>query len=274
MASNLDCIGLGVESQADLKAMVDALLPRSESIGAVQGLDVRRWEDASGSRLILGVEGSTVVDLLPSFAGPVSVHLANVGRLDPDVASAEVVDTDGETLTVLALELEERRFLGMTALNVDVTACVVALGVEVAVYQDEAAFSESPGSFLSGSHEGEEPPPVYAERGLKWPPRMAAESFISTGSFGTTPDAHAVLNGTVVAPAERRTNTVTGQQFLVTTVRTVGFDASVCIPGRSLEVDPEIGNILGGAFFLAGSIPSLVPEGKSEKRRNVFRRRH
>ena len=263
MASNLGCVGLGVDNQEDFSRLVGKALPDSVSLGMVDGIDVRRWEDPSGSRLVLGLQGKDVADLLPSFAAPVGANLAGVRPLTGEVAIADVVDDDGETLTRMAFELEERRFLIADELGWQGPASVVALGVGVTLHEDEEAFSSSPASLLDGEKEGSEPPPHYVERGLKWPPRMGPESIISFGVFGT-PDAHARLHGTVIS-SQRRTVVLTGQEIVVSLVQSVGFTASMCSPADDLPWLPSPGNILGGSVFLVGSIPQLTSGLRSDR---------
>jgi len=272
MTSNLDCIGLGVEDQAALRALITEVLPKSVSLGVAGGVDVRRWEDPSGSRIVLGVRQKEIVDLLPSFAAPTDARLGDVHPVTEEIVVGDVLDENGEMLTRLAMGLEERRFFPSNA-EIGCSASVVALGVDVTVHQDEEAFGKSPESFLDGAHEGEEPPATYAERGLKWPPRMGAESFISQGLFGE-PNAHARLYGTVLV-SERRTVSDTGKSVVVVAVRTVGFTARICIPGDSLATDPAAGNVVGGTVYLVGSIPELLEgrERQRSERKSWLRRR-
>jgi hypothetical protein len=237
---------------------VAAVLPNSLSLGLVDGVDVRRWEDPSGARLILGLRGKDVEDLLPSFASPTGASLVGVKPLDGEIAVADVVDQDGETLTRMAIELEERRFLASSEEGWHGPASTVALGVAVTLHESDEAFAESPASLLSSENKGSDPPQHYVERGLKWPPRMGSESFISYGLFAT-PDAHARLHGTVIS-SERRVVLQTGQEVIISAVQTVGFTANVCTPADDLAWQPASGNVLGGSVFMVGSIPALTPD--------------
>jgi hypothetical protein len=257
MASNLTCLGLGVENTDELRRLVSDVLPRSISLGVVGNIDIRRWEDPSGVRLVFGVNENDMPDLLPSFAGNATAKLAGVSALSPDVTAADVME-DGEVVTRIALELEERRFLDPTAPAPSGRASVVALGRAVTLYQDEESFADSPDSLVaSDDGKSREPPAHYVERGWKWPPRMAAESFISSGLFGS-PSAEARLYGTVLS-AEHRTVVQTGNAIDVLVTRTAGFEATVCVPGGSLGFQPKPGNILGGLVYLVGSMPSIGP---------------
>jgi hypothetical protein len=259
VVSNLSCIGLGADSGQALHELVTRVLPKSVSLGVKDGVDVRRWEDPSGARLLLGERDGKVRELLPSFAGTPSARLADVAALTPEIVAADVIE-DGEMVSRMAFELEERRFLDPTPPRPEGEVSIVAFGRSVALYADEDAFAQSPDSLVGGGDTAaEEPPPHFVERGWKWPPRMAAESFISTGLFGS-PTAEARLYGTVRS-AERRIVSETGNEIDVLVVHTVGFDATVCVPARMLGVEPLPGNVLGGSVYLVVSMPSILPGG-------------
>lgn len=272
VTSNLDCVGLGVKGADDLTRLVSRALPGSVSLGVVHGLDVRRWQDPSGSRLVLGVQDGKVADLLPSYAGAAVTWLARVRPLTEDVAEADVVDANGETITRLAFELEERRFLPTNDDGGSGAASLVALGVDVSLHDDEETFARSPESLLRPENEAE-PPAKWAERSFEWPPRVAAESFISFGLFAKA-DAHARLHGRVLE-VERKAVALTGQEFLAVTLRTAGFEPTLCVPVTSLPTVPRPGHILGGSVFLVGSMPALAPTSSSltvPRRRRRLRR--
>ena len=259
MASNLSCVGLAVPDNDALEALVAAVRPRATSIGYADGIDTLRWEDpSSGARLVLGIRSGSVVDLLPSLASQASTNLASVRLANEDVATAAVVAGDGEQLTSLALELEQRRLLGSHVLAA-ADAAVVALGSSVSIYADDETFAASPDSLMDPNADiDSEPPPHYVDHGMKWPPRMASESFISYGVFGDSAEAraHARLNG-VVLTSSLRTTVQTGQSFVVARVRTVGFEVDLCMNADEHPNAPQQGQIIGGQVFLVGSVPSL-----------------
>jgi hypothetical protein len=258
MATHFDCLGLEVHNARDLTRLVSAILPQSQSLGVVGGIDVRRWQDAAGCRLVLGMRGDAVEDMFLSFSGPAGAHLRNVRVMDGKVATGYVVDDEGEVETAVAIELEEFRFLESIG-SVDAgDATVVALGVETSVHANEQEFRESDASLMSGRHEGEEVPDVYRENGLIWPPRVGTESFWCWSALGAK-DATGRLHGTVLA-AERRKVEQTGGSFVVVTVRTIGFTATVCVASKDLETLPVPGSILASSFFLVGSFPSAMYE--------------
>jgi hypothetical protein len=255
--SNLECLGLGVADHAGLERLLGVAVAAARPLGEVDGISVVRWEDPSGARLVMSVQGRQVLDLLPCYAGTPGARLANIRAATDEVALADVVDEGDEQVTMLALELEQRRLLPAAGVAA-ASATVVALGVDVTVHADEAAFAASDASLLHGQGEDDvddldEAPPHFAERGWSWPPRMAAESFISYGVFGPPEDAQAYarLTGTV-RHARRLRVAATGREFLAARVRTAGFAVDLCLPAGEHNLQP--GNVIGGTVFLVGSL--------------------
>jgi hypothetical protein len=126
MASNMDCIGLGVEDRSGLNALIAEVLPKSVSLGVAEGIDVRRWEDPSGSRIVLGLRQQAIVDFLPSFAAPAEARLGEVHPVTEEIVVGDVIDEEGQMVTRLAFALEERRFLP-SAVVLDGATSVVGL---------------------------------------------------------------------------------------------------------------------------------------------------
>ncbi|OZB82145.1 hypothetical protein [Microbacterium sp. 13-71-7] len=277
MASHLSCIGFEFGDRTEFETVVGRLAARGYSLGAADGVEVVRWEDPSGARLVLGRRQGEYVDLLPSFAGSAGVNVARCRALSDEVVLADVVDADGEQITTMAFELEQRRALvgGWSGL-----AAVTAFGMETQFFADEDEFAASPKSLLDPDDGPDEPAPAHAvEYGLRWPPRMAAESFISFGGFGDHPVAEARLNGTVLRAARRR-NTETGRRFLAARVGCLGFEVDLVTEWDAAPA-PVVGSIAAVGAFLVASIDSLAfdegPRAAMPRRRrpwmpHVFRR--
>ena len=264
VTSNLECVGLGVSSNGALRSLIDEVVGLAVPIGSAYGLEIRRWEDPSGARLVFGLgDQGVVIDLLPSFAGRIGADLSEVRRINEELASAAVMDENGEQVTAMAFELEERRFLPFPPDSVSGEASIIALGVDVTTHADNAAFAASPSSLMGGEQdESGEVPAHYVDRGWSWPPRMASESFISYGVFGEPENAkaYARLFGTVLG-SELRTVALTGQTIVRVRVRTVGFEVDLCMPFSDPQL-PTPGEVIGGGVFLVGSMPSLNPAGR------------
>ena len=162
VTSNLRCLGLDTESQADLEALVRGVFPATVRVGETDGVVACRWTDDSGARLTLGIRDDTVADLVPSYDARPGVRVAGMSLLADEIVAADVVDADGELLTRMACELEQWRCLGDGA--VTGTAAVTAFGIEVSVHADETAYAgESFVSYGLFSGEGRSEPHAYAQ---------------------------------------------------------------------------------------------------------------
>jgi hypothetical protein len=205
-----------------------------------------RWQDPSGVRMLFTTSSAGISRMTPSLAGDPGSVLTAVRKVNDDVAVADVAP-DGETLTRMSIELEEFPLLGGGTFAGP--ASVVALGIEVTVHDNADAFAASDASLLRGSSSDSDEPL-----------RLGAESFMPYGMFGPSSGvtATALLAGTVLR-AERRTVRLTGQEFVVAHVRTVGFEADVCLPGVGLGL-PQPGNVIAGEVFLVGSLQLDIRE--------------
>lgn len=269
MSSNLACVGLAIaDPPRELGHLVELASATAQSAGTFDGVRVMRWQDPSGAALVLGWRAGVVVDLLPTYASTAGGTVANCRLINESVASAALVDNDGEQLTAMAFEVEQYRQIKALGQSIAGPARITALGVSVQVHADADTFAASPDSLLAPSADPtDQAPPHYVERGWSWPPRMASESFISHGIFGDPAEstAHARLSG-VVLKAGHRTCTLTGQGFSVATVRSAGFEADLCLSDAEHPVTPEPGNIISGTVFLVATVEA---EGLAHRRSQV-----
>lgn len=264
MASHLACLGLPIESQAELDELLGRCFPQATTIGRRGGREVRRWEDPSGARLVFRLEDGKPAGFSPGFAGRDGTLVMGLTPLGSASWSVEIVDADGEQLTAAAADFEEGSLLDPP--DAPTRASISALGRAVTAHADADAFAASPDSLLSPTAPAEpaEPRPANLPEGFVWPPRMGPESFISYGVFspdiGGTSDAEplARLHGTVLE-AERRTTEATGGEFVVARVRTAGFEVDMCLAGAEFPDPPEPGQVVGGEVYLTGSISSPGP---------------
>jgi hypothetical protein len=70
VSSKLGCVGLAVEAGDQLDQLIAAVLPAADSLGRNGDVEVLRWQDPSGARLIIGIEDGERVDLLPRSREP------------------------------------------------------------------------------------------------------------------------------------------------------------------------------------------------------------
>lgn len=260
VSSHLSCVGLAMATSRELGELVAAVLPHAVMLGHAGGVEVLRWQDSSGARLVLGVKDRQLADLLPSFAGTPGARLAGLAPLNDSVWHADVLDKAGDQVTAMAVELEQRRLLPAGAGTTTFPASVAALGVDVTVHADAGQFAASPASLLDpAAAPPGEPPAHYRERGWAWPPRVGPESFIPDGLFAAASQARAYarLAGTVLH-AERRTVTLTSQDFTVARARTAGFDTDICLAAADHPAIPEPGNIIAGTVFLVAALDGVL----------------
>ncbi|MDO9457787.1 hypothetical protein [Nocardioides sp.] len=254
MASTLACIGLDVGDLDTLNGYLAAM--PSQVVGRVGGIESVRYYDPSGARVVVALDtAGETIDLVPSYDARAGALLADLGPLGP-VVQADVVNDDREVATRLAVDLEQRRHL-VGAVGGPLRGSVVALGVEMTVHADADAFAGSDASVLSEPEPGEDPT------------RWAAESFVSYGLFtgDGDPEPTAFLAGTVLA-AETHTHAVSGQVFHSARLRTVGFEATVCLPGSEHAAAPVPGNVVAGSCYLVVDVPTLwTVEPPRRKRR-------
>ena len=138
------------------------------------------------------------MDFSFAYTGASGGLLAGCRLLHETIAFAEVVDADGRQLTAMTFEAEQYRQLLAHGQQVSGPARITALGTDVSVYPDAEAFAASPGSQIHPPPgTAPEPPPQYDG---PWPPRLAAESFISFGLFADIARnrSRARLSGTVL----------------------------------------------------------------------------
>ena len=241
MSSTLGCLGLAMQDEAQLDALIQRLLPDAPVIAEHEGYEARRWTDASGASLTMTVRDGVLVDLVPSYVAQVGARLAGLAG-NGSCVSVDVLE-DGQTVTRLACDLAQS-LVGVAPAEVD--AAVTVLGLDVTVHADAAAFAASDASILGDPAPGED---VH---------RFATESVLSYGLFGTGDviEPVAFVSGTVLS-SRSLVNTETEQRFHAARIRTVGFTATVCLDADEHPVGPEPGAIIAGTGYLVVDVPTL-----------------
>lgn len=234
----------------ELFALLDRAFRVSRRLGVgLDGAHVHRWQGEDGAVLVVEVDGDGgIVGVTPSLVGRPGVRLAALRRVSTDVVTARVLGPDGEQVSALALDLEERRFVATHEPAVD--AAVVGLGGSVRAFADAASYARDDASLLRPPPPGTNPAPDAV--------RTAAESFVPYGVLAAPEEARsrARLAGTVLAVADRR-NELTDLPYRVARVRTVvgEVDVALAVPGPQ----PVVGGVLAGEVHLVGSVTALLP---------------
>ncbi|MEN8672680.1 hypothetical protein [Nocardioides sp.] len=254
MSSTLGCIGLAVDDVDVLDHLVGRRLPEAAVIAQAGDLQARRWTDPSGASITMtvrqeGEDGGVLVDLVPSYVVPDGAAGSEpgvvLGRLTGHgrTLAADLVDADGETLTRVACDLAQ-------SLVADVTeprpARVTALGVDVTVHEDDAAFAASDASTMGS--------PAPGEAAHKY----AAGAVLSYGLFGDpdTAEPTAYVSGTVLGVTSHVTAELE-QGFHAAQVATVGGTFTVCLAAAEHPQAPRPGSIVAGTCYLVLDVPGL-----------------
>ena len=133
VASNLACIGLAVNDGTELGQLVTAAHRSARQIGVYNGVHVARWQDDSGAALILGWRSGELLDLIPAYTAASGGLLSGCHLINESVASAAVVDAEGEQLSAMAFDAEQYRQLQSLGQPVSGPARITALGVAVEI---------------------------------------------------------------------------------------------------------------------------------------------
>jgi hypothetical protein len=183
------------------------------------------------------------------------VRLSDLRVLNADVVAADVVDPEGEQVTAMAFELEQRRAFSGTWSG---RAAIVAFAPDAEFFPTEEDFAASASSLLDPDADlDEEAPPSVQDQGMPWPLRMASDSFISYALFADPADAEAIarVNG-IVTSAELRTNDLTGDAFLACRISSLGSELDlVTVPPAGFL--PRAGSVVAATAFLVASIDAL-----------------
>ena len=96
MTSALACVGLAVSDETELDWLVTSAHRAVRETGVFGSVHVGRWQDDSGAVLILGWRSGELLDFIPAYAAANGGLLSDCHLIDNSVASAAVVDTDGQ----------------------------------------------------------------------------------------------------------------------------------------------------------------------------------
>ena len=128
-SSTLACVGLEVTEPGELIRLLQDAGCAAEPAGTFDGVSVMRWQDPSGAALVIGARDGRVEDLVATYASTAGGMLADCRLVSDCLASAAVVDADGEQLTAMTFEAEQCRQIKAIGQPVAGPARITALGV-------------------------------------------------------------------------------------------------------------------------------------------------
>ena len=253
MSSTLGCIGLAVDDPESLDALVGRLLPDATVVARSGELQARRWVDASGASLTMTVRHSgddegVPVDVVPSYvatggaAGHDGVRLGALSGYG-DTLAADLVDDAGTRVLRIACDLAQSI---VTEVSEPRPAHLTALGLDLTVHADAAAFAASEESVLCTPGAGQTPV------------RFATETLLAYGLSEDAAKAQptAFVSGTVLSVSSQ-TNSETDQGFHTARLRTSAGHVTVCLALSDHPDAPRLGNVLSGVCYLVLDVPDL-----------------
>jgi hypothetical protein len=222
--------------------------PVAEPLDTERGVYFR-WSDPSGAEVWIQV--STEIEVLgmnPHFAGKSVVRVQLTERPDPGSPSsldgrfhgwADPVQADDGGLQGSYPFL----FDAPDAARHDRLELPAVVTAQIAAFAHEVEAFDSPEAYAA-SQTGEV--------------KFAAQSFIPSGLFNLSgadapARAEAVFTG-LVTESERRTNRLTGKEFIWCLVDSLGGSFDVVIDPELLPNVPRVGGVVQGSFWLSGRI--------------------
>jgi hypothetical protein len=238
MASHFECIGLPVGSRDAFEATISSALERAARTATPGGGQLALWTEPSGATVSVCLNADGAIECAtPSFAATSRLRVRTLGIIaDADCSSCdllhvEVLGNDETMVYPLVLQVDDLE------VSRDRFAIDRVLTIRIAAFAEEISIWPNDDAYLAG------------QRGVK----MAAESLIPTGLFGSQAQARATLAGHVRA-AERRVNEATGSPFFWLAVQTYGGIYDVIAAAADLDAVPPDGAVVQASCWMVGRV--------------------
>jgi len=250
--SNLSDIGFPTRSEQDINDMISHVLELAETLACPQGFYLK-FADASGAEIWL--QGNFEQELLgfnPHFAG-VSRRKVGLMRAIKRESSEldggfhawasptnEAVETSGEYPFVF--DVPDFR---MNEISQFPHVCEIQLTAfasnDFVIFADEKSYDENQTS----------------------EPKYSSKSFVPVGLFALEADDEAIDLSAVrpiatfageIKEFELKTNQLSGNKFYWFLVDTFGGEVDIVADVKLIQIEPQIGGIVSGHFWLSGKI--------------------
>lgn len=260
MPSQFTSIGFNVSTGEELAALASAVADRAETIDAPEG-QYLKWTGEGGEQLWLQVKRSgDAMGMTPHFNGMSRVPAlleARVSRqthtpLDGTyLAWADPASDSPEGRYPFVFDCPDSGTHGELNLPATVLLQVAAFAQRLQVYPSESAY-------LAAQQAEQTPFPVrsFIPSGLVTP----------SGEPVSPPEPHALLSG-LIAAAEMRRNTVSGQPFWWALVESLGGTFDVVADPSLVPSSLAAGQVVSGWFWLSARLRIEEPT----KRRSWLR---
>jgi hypothetical protein len=250
VATHFSTIGLALTTDEELIACIERVLPDGEKFPTAQGTYVR-WADPSGAELWIqqNAEGE-LVGVNPHFCGRSRVRALLTHMIDP--GSGNVLDGRFHGWADPAKAVADQSGSYPFLFDAPDAACHCGLTLPTEVEIQVAAFAHDVQVFDN--------PRAYdaTQTSDTW---HTSQSFIPSGLIGpgSGVKAEAAFNGHVVR-AEKRTNRLTGIEFVWCLVNCSGGSFDVVADPEVMPKVPPVGGVISGDFWLTGRIGACLPK--------------
>jgi hypothetical protein len=262
--SNLSSIGFGVQTEKELRIILEEALQKGYAVPADGGQYIC-YSDPSGAELWMQLNAKNeFIGFNPHFKGNskrkvgITEVLDNMHtELDGSLyawASPATPDDPESGEYPFVFEMPDLKGYGPFQLPKVTEIQLSAFGHDVTLYDSEMAFAEGQGSEV----------------------KFAAQSFIPTGLFNANdneesnqPIAATGLFAGTITHYERKQNEMTGHLFYWLLVETLGGPIDVVLDPILVPQEPVIGGVLHGQFWLSGRFAeqTKIPDGPGKKSR-------
>jgi hypothetical protein len=209
---------------------------RTETPGGGQ---LALWTEPSGATVSVCLNADGVIECAtPSFAATSRLRVRTLGIIaDADCSFCDLLHVgvlgDDETMVYpLALQVDD------LAVSRDRIVLDRVLTIRIAAFAEAISVWPNDDAYLTGQGGGV---------------KMAAESLIPTGLFGSQAQARMTLAGHVRA-AERRVNEATGSPFFWLAVQTYGGTYDVVVAAADLDAVPPDGAVVQASCWMVGRL--------------------
>lgn len=253
--SNLSDIGFPVQSEADVNVLITETIKIVESIKCPQGFYLR-FADASGAEMYLqGNNEQELIGFNPHFAGKSRRKIGVTKAIERD--SSELDGGFHAWANPSGEEIESGEYpfvfdvpdFRMVETNNFPRVCEIQLTAfasnDFEVFTDEKEFDTNQESEL----------------------KYAAKSFVPSGLFAL--DAQddstdlsiarpiAIFAGEI-KEFESKTNELSGEKFYWFLIETLGGEVDVVADAKLVPIEPKIGGIVSGQFWLSGRFVEYI----------------
>lgn len=261
MPNHFSSIGLAVESESDMEALIHRLAPLATAVRQ-SSKPYWYWSSPCGAELWLQSNSANqVIGVTPAFRGQSSIQVKLTARMSRDDSGLDggfhgwaAPDCFEGSAGAYPFVFDVPDFG-----NTEKVSLPSTVDLQISAFAHELRIFDS-----LEEYEGSQTEEV----------KYAAESLIPIGLFMADPNSQepppalVVFTGQVTA-SEKMINSLSGAPYYWALVKTLGGSFDVVIDPELCDSAPQSGNIVSGEFWLCGRVPAPASRGFFQR---LFRR--